>query len=71
MNDFMLFGMCAALGLLAWGALSYNYIWPRIKDPPISEAVGPLLYLSHFRFPRASFFHDRHTAYRARFKLVP
>jgi hypothetical protein len=55
MNDFMLFGMSVALGFLAWGAVCYNYIWPRLNGCPISEAARPLLYLNLFRFAGASF----------------
>jgi hypothetical protein len=55
MNDFMLFGISVTLGLLAWGAVCYSYIWPRVKVYPISEAARPLLYLNLFRFAGASF----------------
>ena len=55
MNDLMLFGISVGLSFLAWGAVSYHYIWPRVNAYPISEAVRPLLYLNLFRFAGASF----------------
>jgi hypothetical protein len=55
MNDFMLFGISVALSFLAWGAVCYSYIWPRLKAYPIAEAATPLLYLNLFRFVGASF----------------
>jgi hypothetical protein len=55
MNEFVLFGISVALSFLAWGAVCYTYIWPRLNAYPISEAARPLLYLNLFRFAGASF----------------
>jgi hypothetical protein len=55
LNDFLIFGLSVLLGFLAWGSVSYSYIWPRVRDLPLPEASRPLLYLHLFRFSGASF----------------
>jgi hypothetical protein len=39
-----------AFGLLAWGAVSLNYVWPRIRQLPLNAAVRPILHLHLFRY---------------------
>jgi hypothetical protein len=39
-----------ALGLLAWGAVSLNYVWPRMRELPLHAAVRPILHLHLFRY---------------------
>jgi hypothetical protein len=38
------------LGLLAWGAVCLRYVWPRIRELPLSEAVRPILHIHVFRY---------------------
>ena len=44
------FAASVAFGLLAWGAVCLNYVWPRIRDLPLHEAVRPILHLHLFRY---------------------
>jgi len=44
------FAASVAFGLLAWGAVCRNYVWPRIRDLPLHAAVRPLLHLHLFRY---------------------
>ena len=44
------FAASVALGLFAWGAVSLNYIWPRMRDLPLQAAVRPILHLHLFRY---------------------
>ncbi|HTC52385.1 MAG TPA: hypothetical protein VK700_10645 [Steroidobacteraceae bacterium] len=39
-----------ALGLLAWGAVARNYVWPRMRELPLHAAVRPILHLHLFRY---------------------
>ena len=44
------FAASVAFGLLAWGAVSLNYVWPRIRALPLHAAVRPILHLHLFRY---------------------
>ncbi|HEV2703238.1 MAG TPA: hypothetical protein VGV09_16545 [Steroidobacteraceae bacterium] len=44
------FAASVALGLLAWGAVSRNYIWPGMRERPLQAAVRPILHLHLFRY---------------------
>jgi hypothetical protein len=43
-------------GLLAWGAVCITYVWPRMRELPLSEAIRPILHLHLFRYLGLSFF---------------
>jgi hypothetical protein len=49
------FAASVALGLLAWGAVSLNYLWPRIRELPLHTAVRPILHLHLFRYVGLAF----------------
>jgi hypothetical protein len=44
------FAASVAFGLLGWGAVSRNYVWPRIRELPLHAAVRPILHLHLFRY---------------------
>ena len=44
------FAASVAFGLLAWGAVSLNYVWPRIRELPVHAAARPILHLHLFRY---------------------
>jgi hypothetical protein len=44
------FAASVAFGLFAWGAVSLNYVWPRMRDLPLHAAVRPILHLHLFRY---------------------
>jgi hypothetical protein len=44
------FAASIAFGLLAWGAVCLNYVWPRIRELPLHAAVRPILHLHLFRY---------------------
>jgi hypothetical protein len=46
----VLFGISAAFGLAAWGAVAWQYIWPELKVRPSPENLKPVLLLHGFRF---------------------
>src|SRR6266853_3269107 len=45
-----LFGISVAFGLAAWGAVTWHYIWPALKEGPSPENLKPVLLLHGFRF---------------------
>lgn len=49
------FGASVAFGLLAWGAVFYHYVWPRLRGLSLAAAVRPLLHLHLFRFMGLAF----------------
>jgi hypothetical protein len=49
------FAASISFALLAWGAVSRNYIWPRMRVLPLQSAVRPILHLHLFRFVGLSF----------------
>lgn len=51
----VLFGISAAFGLTAWGAVAWQYIWPALKERPSPENLKPILLLHGFRFLGLSF----------------
>src|SRR3984893_14774116 len=46
----VLFGISAAFGLAAWGAVAWQYIWPELKVRPSPENLKPILLLHGVRF---------------------
>ena len=50
------FAASVAFGLLAWGAICLNYVWPRIRELPVQAAIRPILHLHLFRYIGLSFF---------------
>jgi hypothetical protein len=46
----VLFGITAAFGLAAWGAVAWHYIWPELRERPNPENLKPILLLHGFRF---------------------
>jgi len=45
-----LFGITVVLGLAAWGAVAWHYIWPALRELPSPENLKPILLLHGFRF---------------------
>ena len=46
----VLFGISAAFGLAAWGAVAWHHIWPELSVRPSPENLKPILLLHGFRF---------------------
>jgi len=46
----VLFGISVAFGLTAWGAVTWQYIWPALRERPSPESLKPILLLHGFRF---------------------
>lgn len=46
----VLFGISVTLGLAAWGAVAWHYIWPALRERPSPENLKPILLLHGFRF---------------------
>ena len=44
------FAASVTFGLLAWGAVCLNYVWPRMRELPLQAAVRPILHLHLFRY---------------------
>src|SRR5256714_13668985 len=45
-----LFAISVALGLIVWGAVTWQYIWPALRERPSPENLKPILLLHGFRF---------------------
>ncbi len=45
-----LFGITVVLGLAAWGAVAWHYIWPGLRERSSPENLKPILMLHGFRF---------------------
>jgi hypothetical protein len=50
------FAVSVTFGLLAWGAIGFNYVWPRIRELPLHAAVRPILHIHLFRYIGLAFF---------------
>lgn len=50
MSSPALFGISVAAGLVAWGAVTRQYLWPWLKERPGAESFKPVLLLHGFRF---------------------
>jgi len=46
----VLFGITVAFGLIAWGAVARQYIWPALRERSSPENLKPILLLHGFRF---------------------
>jgi hypothetical protein len=46
----VLFGISVAFGLVAWGAVAWQYIWPSLSERPSPQNLKPILLLHAFRF---------------------
>ena len=44
------FFVSIAFGLIAWGIVARQYIWPKLRLLPRAEALRPILILHNFRF---------------------
>jgi len=49
------FAASVVFGVLAWGVVCRNYVWPRIRDLPLHAAVRPILHLHLFRYVGLAF----------------
>jgi hypothetical protein len=45
-----LFAITVVLGLAAWGAVAWHYIWPALRERSSPESLKPILMLHGFRF---------------------
>ena len=50
-----MFGLSVALGFVAWGIVTRQYIWPALRSRPRADALRPILTLHGFRFIGLSF----------------
>jgi hypothetical protein len=50
MPSAVLFGISATFGLLVWGVVARQYIWPALSERPSPENLKPILLLHAFRF---------------------
>jgi len=50
MPSVALFGITVVMGLVAWGAVAYHYIWPALKERSSEDGLRPILLLHAFRF---------------------
>src|SRR5215813_9133796 len=50
MSSPVLFGISVAFGLVVWGVVAWNYIWPALSERPSPESLKPILLLHAFRF---------------------
>lgn len=46
----VLFAISAAFGLVVWGAVAWQYIWPALRERRSPENLKPILLLHGFRF---------------------
>ena len=46
----VLFGISVTFGLVTWGAVAWQYIWPALKERPSPGNLKPVLLLNAFRF---------------------
>ncbi len=49
------FFVSIAFAFLAWGIVAKRYIWPKLRELPLAEALRPLLILHSFRFVGLAF----------------
>jgi hypothetical protein len=45
-----LFGISVAFSFIAWGAVAWHYIWPKLREHPSPQNLKPILLLHAFRF---------------------
>src|SRR5580700_7691276 len=45
-----LFAITGVLGLAAWGAVAWHYIWPALRERSSPENLKPILMLHAFRY---------------------
>ncbi|HEY3826947.1 MAG TPA: hypothetical protein VGL82_20460 [Bryobacteraceae bacterium] len=50
MPSAVLFAISVVFGLVAWGAVAWQYIWPALSEGPSSGNLKPILLLHGFRF---------------------
>ena len=55
MNIRLIFGICVALGVVAWSVFGARYIWPALRDRSRADALRPLVMLHAFRFVGLAF----------------
>jgi hypothetical protein len=55
MSPQLYFFTSIAFSLIAWGIVTFRYIWPELRHRPRAEALRPLLFLHSFRFEGLAF----------------
>jgi hypothetical protein len=50
MPSAVLFGISVAFGLVVWGVVAWQYIWPALSEQPSPESLKAILLLHAFRF---------------------
>src|ERR1700733_10794198 len=55
MSPQLCFFTSIAFSLVAWGMVTFRYIWPELRHRPRAEALQPLLILHSFRFEGLAF----------------
>lgn len=50
MSSPVLFAITVAFGVVVWGTVTWQYIWPALRERPGSERLKPILLLHAFRF---------------------
>src|ERR1700729_539033 len=55
MSPQLCFFTSIAFSLVAWGMVTFRYIWPELRHRPRAEALRPLLTLHSFRFEGLAF----------------
>lgn len=50
MSPQLCFFVSVAFSFVAWGILTWRYVWPRLRSQERSEALRPILILHAFRF---------------------
>jgi hypothetical protein len=51
----LIFGISVAFSFVAWGIVTYQYIWPALGRQPRADALRPILLLHSFRFVGLAF----------------
>jgi hypothetical protein len=51
----LIFGICVALGIVAWSVFGALYVWPALRDRSRADALRPLVMLHAFRFVGLAF----------------
>ena len=50
MTQQAIFGISVLFGLMSWGIVAKQYIWPALRDRPVGDALRPLLVFHSFRY---------------------
>ena len=55
MQQQLYFFVSVAFGFIAWGIVAKQYVWPKLRLLPRTEALRPILVLHSFRFEGLAF----------------